>query len=227
MQNDGSQFYKLNEGLEDTPKVEKNPDGTLRFPSGEFAKLQRSTACCGEHVDFTQEDQIQAAIGQFAEYLQLERDHYYAAGSPLQGETRGLMLGYFQPTLLEKVRVLELSDERVANPWFYPAARRNGLQHLPDLAHKAAVTFLNVVVFNEKFASRDLFHGLVQAVQVEVMGINEFADLFVRRFLQVRSYFLVPLNAHAFSLDAKFASNPERGFSVEEEVRRWWREGRY
>ena len=226
-ENEGSQFYKLYEGLDNDQRAEKNEDGTLRFPEGSYEKQRRLAACCGEDADFSQEDQIKQAIEQFGAYLQLERDHYYPTGLALRGEIRGLMLGYFEAALLEKARVKELTNERVANPWFYPAAKRRGLQHLPDLPHKAAVTFLDVVVFNEKFAIRDLFHGLVQAVQVEVIGLREYADLFVRRFLQSRSYFLVPLNAHAFSLDAKFASNPDKGFSVEEEVRRWWREGRY
>jgi len=205
-ENEGSQFYKLYEGLDNDQRAEKNEDGTLRFPEGSYEKQRRLAACCGEDADFSQEDQIKQAIEQFGAYLQLERDHYYPTGLALRGEIRGLMLGYFEAALLEKARVKELTNERVA---------------------KAAVTFLDVVVFNEKFAIRDLFHGLVQAVQVEVIGLREYADLFVRRFLQSRSYFLVPLNAHAFSLDAKFASNPDKGFSVEEEVRRWWREGRY
>ena len=82
-------------------------------------------------------------------------------------------------------------------------------------------------VFNETFSTRDLFHGLVAATQVRCMGVNEWARLFVRGFQQAQSYFLVPLKAHAFNLDARFAANPDKPFAVEDEVRTWWRTGRY
>jgi hypothetical protein len=173
------------------------------------------------------EGDIQKAIEWFAEYLRSEREDYYAIGEPLAGEWRKIMQGYFSPALLDQVRVVELEEERVANPWFYPQAREKGFQHLPDMTHKAAVTFLDVVVFNGKIGSRDLFHGLVHAAQLNVMGITEFTDLFVRGFLQARSYFLVPMKAHAFALDARFAANPGVRFSVEGEIREWWRTGRY
>jgi hypothetical protein len=173
------------------------------------------------------ESDIQKAILWFAEYLRAEREEYHATARPLAGEWRDMMEGYFEPALLDQARVLELVDERVANPWFYPKAREKGFQHLPDITHKAAVTFLDVVVFNERIGSRDLFHGLVHAAQLRVLGIVEFTELFVRGFLRARSYFLVPMKAHAFALDARFAANPGVRFSVEDEIRDWWRAGRY
>jgi hypothetical protein len=75
--------------------------------------------------------------------------------------------------------------------------------------------------------SRDLFHGLVHAAQLRVLGVAEFTELFVRGFLRARSYFLVPMKAHAFALDARFAANPVVRFSVEDEIHDWWRGGRY
>jgi hypothetical protein len=106
-------------------------------------------------------------------------------------------------------------------------AKARGIRHLPDLAHKASVTFLDVVVFNGSFSERDLFHGLVHAAQIELLGLNAFGEMFVRGFLKSRSYFLVPLKAHAFGLDARFAANPGVRFSVEDEIRDWWRSGKY
>jgi len=74
-----------------------------------------------------------------------------------------------------------------------PSGKEKGVRHLPDITHKAAVTFLDVVVFNGKITGRDLFHGLVHAAQVNALGVTEFTELFVRGFLRSRSYFLVPL----------------------------------
>jgi hypothetical protein len=174
-----------------------------------------------------QETEIEKAIEWFTSYLVSEREAYYFEGRPLPNEWRERMHGFFDGALLARVRVVELANRRVANPWFYPMAREKGLKHLPDIAHKVAVTFLDVVVFNGKIASRDLFHGLVHAAQVNVLGVPEFTELFVRGFLRARSYFLVPLKAHAFALDARFASDPELRFSVEKEIRCWRFEGRY
>ena len=174
-----------------------------------------------------QEEQIQKAIEWFAMYLSSERESYYGAGKPLSNHWKYSFQGYFDAALLDQVRVLQLVDRRVDNPWFYPQAREQGLRHLPDISHKTAVTFLDVVVFNEKITGRDLFHGLVHAAQVKILGISEFTELFVRGFLRAMSYFLVPLKAHAFTLDARYASNPDDYFSVENEIRDWWRQGRY
>jgi hypothetical protein len=171
--------------------------------------------------------EIQRAIGWFTTYLNTERDNYYPLGHALRSEWRSLMDGYFEPALLDQVRVVELLDRRLENPWFYPQAKEQGIRHLPDMTHKAAVTFLDVVVFNGKIESRDLFHGLVHAAQVRVLGVSEFTDLFVRGFLTERSYFLAPLKAHAFGLDARFAASPGVRFSVEKEIRDFWRRGKY
>jgi len=174
-----------------------------------------------------EETEIQKAIAWFTSYLVSERESYFTVGQPLHGEWRESMDGFFEAALLDEVRVVELADRRVTNPWFYPAAREKGVRHLPDITHKATVTFLDVVVFNGKITSRDLFHGLVHAAQVKVLGVTEFTELFVRSFLRARSYFLVPLKAHAFGLDARFAANPKTHFSVEDEIRAWWRDCRY
>ena len=173
------------------------------------------------------EVEIQKAVGWFAAYLSSEREHHYANGMLLEGEWRKMMDGYFAPALLDQVRIVELTDRRVPNPWFYPYAKHKGVRHLPDMSHKAAATFLDVVVFNGKINSRDLFHGLVHAAQVGLMGLTEFSELFVRGFLRSRSYFLVPMKAHAFGLDARFAAQPGVRFSVEKDVLQWWRDGRY
>jgi hypothetical protein len=45
--------------------------------------------------------------------------------------------------------------------------------------------------------------------------------------LRTRSHISVPLEAHAFTLESKFAGAPEQHFSVEEKVRLWINQGRY
>lgn len=171
--------------------------------------------------------QLQDAIAKVLLYLQVQREIYYPVGCPLSAECKSELEGFFSPTLLDRVRIVELKERKVANPWFYEEARAKGIENLPDISHKVAVTFLDVVVFNQKMTARDLFHGLVHAAQVKLLGLERFAELFVLGFLHSRSYFLIPLKAHAFALDTRYSENPRARFSVDEEIRRWHTQGRY
>jgi len=73
-----------------------------------------------------QEEQIQKAIEWFAMYLSSERDSYYGEGKPLSNHRNTALQGYFDAPLLDQVRVLQLVDRRVDNPWFYPHSARTG-----------------------------------------------------------------------------------------------------
>ena len=170
---------------------------------------------------------LEDAIAKVVLYLQVQRDIYHPAGQPLEEAAKHQLKGFFSAALLDRIRVVELTGRRVANPWFYDEARAKGVQNLPDISHKVAVTFLDVVVFNQKITQRDLFHGLVHSAQFSLLGLERFTELFVTGFLQARSYFLIPLKAHAFALDTRYSEDPQTPFSVEAEVRRWHAEGRY
>ena len=213
----------------DQSSFQKESQQNPSFEKTRLATVQHPEPAIDGPIDLQhcQESDVQKAIHWFAEYLRSEREQYYAIGESLPGDWRELMDGYFAPGLLDQVRIVKLVDERIANPWFYSKARERGLHHLPDMTHKAAATFLDVVVFNQKIGSRDLFHGLVHAAQMKVLGMTQFTQLFVRGFLRARSYFLVPMKAHAFALDARFAAHPGVRFSVEHEIRQWWQAGKY
>lgn len=171
--------------------------------------------------------EVQDAIAKVALYLRVQRDTYYPTGQPLSTELKDHFSGFYSPALLNRVRIAELQDRRVANPWFYDDAKSQGIANLPDMAHRAVVTFLDVVVFNEKMTHRHLFHGLVHTAQVKLLGPERYAELFVTGFLQARSFFLVPMKAHAFALDTRYTEDPGARFSVEEEVLRWITQDRY
>jgi len=121
----------------------------------------------------------------------------------------------------------ELDGTRLPNPPFYEEAKSMGFVNLPDFAHMHSLTFLDVLVFNDKVSERFLFHGLVHAVQFEVLGLKRYTELFVRNFLNAKLLFTVPLEAHAFALESKFAATPATRFAVEEQVRLWVKQDRY
>jgi hypothetical protein len=173
------------------------------------------------------EDLVHEAIDRVGSYLRQQRDHYFADAAPLAEQHKALMRPYFPASLLDQVRVVELDGKRVTNPSFYEEAKALGFENLPELTHLASLTFLDVVVFNEKLAERPLFHALVHAVQFQVLGVERYTGLFVRSFVITKHHFAVPLEAHAFSLESKFARPAPERFSVEDLVRQWWQQGRY
>lgn len=173
------------------------------------------------------EDRILEAIGLVSSFLREQREHYFHSAAPLTQHQKALLWPYFSPDMLERVKIVELDGSRVPNPPFYDQARALGFANLPEITHMHALTFLDVVVFNEGVTERTLFHGLVHAVQFELLGPERYSDLFVRSFVNTKLHFSVPLEAHAFSLESKFAGAPAQRFSVEDQVRLWMKQGRY
>jgi hypothetical protein len=173
------------------------------------------------------EERILEAVERLCSYLREQREHYFHLAAPLSNHQKALMWPYFSAALLDRVRAVELEGKRLPNPPFYEEYRALGFANLPEVAHMHSLTFLDVVVFNERVTERCLFHGLVHAVQFEVLGLERYADLFVRSFVNTKLHFSVPLEAHAFSLESKFAGAPPARFSVEDQVRLWANQARY
>ena len=172
-------------------------------------------------------DQMLEISASASSYLREQRDRYFPSGTPLSAQHKAVMQPFFSASLLDRIRTVELAGARIPNPPFHSKARELGFVNLPDFPHMASLTFLDVVVFNEKITDSALFHGLVHAVQFQVLGLQRYSDLLVRGFLRTHAHFAVPLEAHAFALESKFARNDAEDFSVEEQVRLWIRESRY
>jgi hypothetical protein len=171
--------------------------------------------------------QVQQAVKRVAEYLWKQREIYFRTGAVLTARQKEMLQPFFSTNLLDRVRTVEMHGRRIPPPPFYLEARALGLDRLPELTHMASLTFVDVVVFNDLIIERALFHGLVHAVQFDILGLERYTDLFVRAFLRTNAHFTVPLETHAFALESKFALDPSQHFSVEEQVRLWLREGRY
>src|SRR5262249_7575400 len=52
--------------------------------------------------------QIQDAVIKVALYLQVEREHYYPLGQPLNEGQKNALAGFYSPQLLDQVRIVEL-----------------------------------------------------------------------------------------------------------------------
>jgi hypothetical protein len=196
-----------------------------------YASIERQIPIAGQIPGASEprvsEEQILEVSISVASYLREQRDRYFPSGTPLHAQPNAVMQAFFSPTLLGRIRTVELAGARMPNPPFYSRARELGFVNLPDFPHMASLTFQDVVVFNDRISETDLFHGLVHAVQFQILGLQRYSDLLVRGFLRTNAHFAVPLEAHAFALESKFARNGMESFSVEEQVRLWIREGRY
>ena len=173
------------------------------------------------------EAMVVQAIERLAAYLREQRVRHLSAALPLSSRQQATMWPYFSATLLDRIRIVELVGKRMPNPPFYEEYRGMGFANLPEIAHMQSLTLLDLIVFHEKINERCLFHGLVHAVQFEVLGLDRYCELFVRSFVNTKLHFSVPLEAHAFSLESKFAGNPASRFSVEDQVRLWAKQSRY
>ena len=173
------------------------------------------------------EEQALEISASISAYVREQRDRYFPSGAPLSAQRKAIMQPYFSSTVLDRIKIVELEGASVPNPPFYSRVRDLGFSNLPNFSQMATLTFLDVAVFSERIADTALFHALVHSVQFQILGIQRYADLMVRGFLRTNAHFAVPLEAHAFALESKFARNGSESFSVEEQVRLWIREGRY
>ncbi|HZC65621.1 MAG TPA: hypothetical protein VE545_03540 [Candidatus Dormibacteraeota bacterium] len=169
--------------------------------------------------------QVLDAIVDIAAYMREQRDRFLPLSEPLPEEHLALLRPFFSPTLLRKVRVVLLAAHGLSRADVH--SRAHGYQRLLDFTHMASVTFDDVVVVNETLTTRLLFHALVHAVQFQLLGLQRYTELFVRTFVTSRWRFKVPLEAHAFELEGRFAADLHARFLVEDEVRLWIDRERY
>lgn len=152
-----------------------------------------------------------------AEYIYAQRNRYYPLAATLAfGE---VWSRFFPAVDLERIRVLQPGRQRVPNPPFYEDLEKLGFSGLPDFTTMAAITFDDVAVFHDPLSPQLIFHELVHVVQYRLLGIKEFASLYVRGYLQ-GGYDGTPLEVCAYQLDGRFIMGSV-GFDVEAEVRRW------
>jgi hypothetical protein len=172
-------------------------------------------------------EQITLVTGLVAQYINDQRSKYQPQARPLQANQREAMHGFFADELLDSVKTVVLTSERIENPSFYSMAKAMGFSDLPSFSLMAAITYSDVVVSHEPFDNDLLFHELVHVEQYHQLGIPRFAELYVRGFLNGGSYDAIPLEVNAYALDAQFANQPHEPFYVREVVNEWIREKRF
>jgi hypothetical protein len=154
-----------------------------------------------------------------AGYIVRERDRLSVSATVLPDAARATVRSYFLPEDLDRVRTIECDPLPVSDLPFRGTARCLGLD-LPDVSLAAAITFDHVIAAREPLAPALLFHELVHAVQYRLLGVREFARLYVRGLLFEGGYDGIPLERCAYELGCRFeiAGAP---FDVAGEIREW------
>jgi hypothetical protein len=196
------------------------------FYQGIEHRAERPDAQRELFAQFTPE-QVAQTVDWLCDYLRQQREAYLAMAEPLDASHKTALARYFRPRLLEQVRIVELNGVRVPVPDFLAQVRALGFENLPDVQHMESLTFIDVIAFNEQLSERALFHALVHTVQIQVLGLERYAELWVRGFLKGRAHYAVPLEVHAFSLASKFLRPLSDTFSVEDQVLHWAAGNRY
>ncbi len=177
--------------------------------------------------EFT-EVRIREMVAGVSAYMRQERDMYVRHSEPLTIHLKKAIQGFFPQELLGRLKTITLTDgARIPPPPFYAEAKELSAGRFPDFVHMKSITYIDVIVFHDEIDVRGLFHGVVHASQMAVLGFDRYMEHYVRGFVKNLSWLQIPLEDQAYKLDARFAENPTEIFSVEEEIKAWDEEGRY
>jgi hypothetical protein len=119
--------------------------------------------------------QILDAMVDIAAHMREQRERFLLLSEALPEEHVALLWPFFSPTLLRKVRIVQLANQGLSRVDVHP--QTYGYQRLLDFTHMATVTFDDVVVANETLSTRLLFHALAHAVQFEWLGLERYTEL--------------------------------------------------
>jgi len=161
--------------------------------------------------------------GQVEDYILNNRKRYSAQSHPLSETQIRAMQPFFPSDLLGKVNLCVLQGQRILDPPFYSMLKIIGFRNLPEFSRMAAITFVDVIVAQQEVTDSLLFHELVHATQYHLLGAPKFAELYVNGFLSGGSYEEIPLEKHAYELEARFQQGPSGRFVVADEVGHWMR----
>jgi hypothetical protein len=123
--------------------------------------------------------------------------------------------GFFPDAVLRETGLVQAV---LPEPVLYPMVRMLGVRGLLDMSMIGAITLMDVVAYPEDIDLSTLFHELVHVVQYRVLGLRQFAKLYVGGFLRGGDYERIPLELQAYELGSRFDTEPGALFDVEEDV---------
>lgn len=160
--------------------------------------------------------QISELISKVALFIEEQQRTSAPASRSLSDLERTSLVVHFPKDILETARLARV--KHLQNPPFYAELERMGFQNLPQFRQMAAVTFVDVIVAQNEFTASLLFHELVHVVQYKELGLQKFAELYVRGFLETGEYLSIPLERVAYHLEGLFRLRPDLAIEVQKQA---------
>lgn len=170
------------------------------------------------------QEQIAEVTKWVAAYIEEQRDIFAPNARHITPVHETRLRPFFPADVLNQVRVVR---GRVSEPSFYRQLRAIGIHNAPRFSHMAGITFQDVVLHVEPLTEALLFHELVPAVQYKHLGLQGFAEYYVRGFLSGGSYEEIPLEKQAYELEGRFSTDSAGAFSVEADVKERMQSNRF
>jgi len=159
-----------------------------------------------------------------ARYIAHHRRRLMALGTPISTDLAASLRGFFSEQVLAETCLVRAT---MPEPTLYPLVRFFRIKGILEMSDVGAITLLDVVACAHEIDSNTLFHELVHVVQYRVLGLKNFARLYVLGFLEGGGYNGIPLEQQAYELGRRYEQRPKEIFSVEENVVRRFAEGRF
>ena len=161
-----------------------------------------------------------SALGYLAaRYIRYQREKWHERGTPLSDSLHDRLSEFFTAEDLSRVRIVEHARLPIPNPPGYAQLLKLSGLALPDPTQVAAMTFDDVVVTRGEIWESLLFHEMVHVTQFRLLGVRRFAELYMKGFVDTRTYAGIPLEVCAFTLEDHFLSGGGP-LDVETEIRR-------
>ncbi len=169
--------------------------------------------------------ELDLLIEQGARWVREQRAHHRPDARPLSAKTAGVLEPFFGPDIVRDVRFRTVAS--ISNPDFYRALEAAGRPVPMNFSTAQGITFDDTVLLSEQAVAgngppmRLLFHEMVHVAQYRALGVDGFARRYVTGWAENGfEYMAIPLERDAYELDGRFTQDPNRPFSVVEEVSR-------
>ena len=161
------------------------------------------------------EELLRSLVENRRAWVQAQRDHHRRSARKLTLSEKVALSPFFENRTLDIARVKRVP--LIENPGFY----------VDDFTNSHGITFMDTILVSDRYCLSTeplvplLFHELVHVFQYALLGRDAFVERYVLGWAENgQDHFRIPMETHAYALQARYEANPLQGFSVEAEVRR-------
>lgn len=127
-------------------------------------------------------------IEKFVGWIYEQRNLHLTNARHLSSEEKLQLAGYFENRILDLVCVASVPE--ISSPEFYEELTNSGLPIPLDLTNAVGLTLVDCILIrkelwsNPHLAISTLFHELVHVVQIDIVGLRKFVEIYADGLLQ-------------------------------------------